>query len=145
MNDQLMPLEVRDGVAAPAAYWCCGGEELAMIVNGCGPGGWKFDLVPDTIYGLSIRAICNVHDWMYYWGESEQDKVFADQLFLRNLRVYITKNSSWILRGLRLSRATKYFEAVEHLGSRAFWSGKEDYADRCAGRSVDIHTECVQG
>lgn len=130
MNDQLMPLEVRSGLTAPVAYWGCDDDLRSRISNGCGPGGWKVDLVPDSIWGLGVRAACDIHDWCYYWGESSRDKEFADRLFLNNLLSIIDANSTWVMRIVRRHRAFKYYEAVATLGNPAFWSGKAEYAVR---------------
>lgn len=127
MNPQLMPLEVRDGLTAPVEYWCCVEDFRDRITNGCGPGGWKFDLVPDSIWGLSVHTACDIHDWCYYWGETSRDKEFADRLFLNNMLAIIDANSNWLMKILRKHRAFKYYDAVAVLGNPAFWKGKAEY------------------
>jgi len=102
------------------------------VCNGCGPGGWKFDLIPDTIYGLSITEACNVHDWMYYEGKTKDDKRRADRIFLENvlwiIDNYYSKSKAWykgLMRWLRRRRAYKYYEAVADFGNSAYEKGKK--------------------
>jgi len=100
-------------------------EVLEEVCNGCGTGGWKGSLVPDTMYLLSVRDACQIHDWMYYEGETIEDKDKADRAFLNNLiRIINAKSKSRILKYLRLRRAKKYYLAVKYLGGPAFWSDK---------------------
>lgn len=110
---------------APESYVAASPEVRAHVVNGCGPGGWKVDLVPDTIWGLDIAAVCDIHDWMYAAGTTLADKEEADRVFLNNiLRLIDLGSSCWLLRRLRRRRARIYYEAVQHFGGPAFWAGK---------------------
>jgi len=91
--------------------------------NGCGPAGWKGKLVPDTIYGISIREACKIHDYMYEVGESYNDKVYADDMFFTNLLATVENEAKWWnrwLNTLRRKRAWIYFKAVVHGGEDAF-------------------------
>jgi hypothetical protein len=117
------------------ALYCEYGYETATparikaIVNGCGPGGWKFDLVPDTMYGLNVNDACNIHDWMYEYGTIIDDKERADRSFLNNLlRIVEARTTKGFGRGLLLTlrrrRCKTYYEAVSHFGGPAFWDGK---------------------
>ena len=123
---------------APEIYMTLSPEDRARIVNGCGPGGWKVDLVPDTIYGLDVSAACDIHDFMYTVGTDLQDKEEADRVLLNNiLRLIEAGSGCWLMRRLRRNRARIYYEAVEHFGGPAFWSGKNPtinlVAADCAG------------
>ena len=86
-------------------------EEFKRITNGCGPEGWKIDIVPDTIYGLSIREECNNHDidWHFAdtWAEAK-----AGNLMMKKAVHYKIKNSAWILRGLRYIRFYWYMLSI---------------------------------
>lgn len=110
---------------APAAYWTLDPAGKKALVNGCGPRGWLVDLVPDTIYGLSIKPVCDIHDYMFAVGDSVEDMNLANRVFRNNLRRWIDANttSGW-LRKLRYRRAVKYVKAVEMWGGPAFWAGK---------------------
>jgi hypothetical protein len=119
--------QVKTGVwlYAPAAFVQATPEVRALVVNGCGPGGWKVDLVPDRIWGLDIRIVCDIHDWMYATGETIADKEAADRTMLNNmLRMIDAAGGPWWLVKLRRIRAREYYEAISHFGGPAFWAGK---------------------
>ena len=112
----------------PEAYDKLSASEKARICNGCGAAG-QIDYVPDTIYGLRITEACNIHDFMYYLGDSWSDKDEADKIFLINMLRIIDsapKKGWWrrILRKLRKLRALSYYNAVSHFGGLAFWANK---------------------
>ena len=112
---------------APAKYWDLTPEVKRKLVNGCGTGGWLGKIVPETIYGLSVKAACNIHDYMYHVGETMADKEEADNVFLNNMIRIIDANTRyWFMRRLRYNRARVYYEAVEHFGGPAFWSEKNE-------------------
>jgi len=100
-------------------------EERKKMVNGCGPGGWLSELVPESMYGIDVTPACNVHDFMYLKGQTIQDKEEADRVFLNNmLRIINHESKCFILRWLRRRRALKYYLAVKHFGGPFFWEGK---------------------
>lgn len=97
-------------------------DEKNLICNGVGAAdAWINCLIPKTLYGLDITEIANIHDYMYYIGETKDDKDFADDTFLKNMNTLIDKNSWW-LRFLRKRRAYKYYLAVNLFGDEAFFS-----------------------
>ena len=109
----------------PKTYSEATDSEKDATCNGCGTkglGGW---LVPDTLWGLDITEICNMHDWMYAEGKVQSDKWFADRMFLENMLDLIDRESSIWLKWLRRTRAMSYYSAVCDLGSQAFWTGKK--------------------
>lgn len=121
-------MKVSKGLTAPQSYLDAIPEVVAQVVNGCGPGGWKFDIIPDTVYGLSIKEACNIHDWRYTLGTSEADKDQADKEFLSNCLALVSNDKSFLGYALhypRRLRAREYFEAVHCFGDNAFWAGKE--------------------
>ena len=96
-----------------------------QVCNGCGPGGWKFDLVPDTIYGLDVSAACDIHDWMFTVGETNEDFDEANRVFKYNLlRIIYFYTDNRVVRWLRRRRALKYYYAVKEFGGPYFWKGK---------------------
>jgi hypothetical protein len=109
---------------APPEYWDLTEEERKYFR--CGPGrGILERLVPETAYGLRLSAACSIHDFMYRYGFTDQDKVDADEVFLNNMiRIIEVKTSSKILMFLRLRRARTYYLAVKLFGGPAFWNGK---------------------
>lgn len=110
---------------APPSYARATVAVREQVVNGCGPGGWLGELVPERIWGLSIHAACDIHDWMYATGETMADKNEADDVFRNNLlRLITAAGGPWWLKALRRHRALVYFAAVRSFGGPAFWAGK---------------------
>lgn len=112
----------------PKLYDTISEEERFRICNGCGASG-QVDYVPDRIWGLPITEVCNVHDFMYYLGDSWRDKEEADKIFLINMLRVIDEAPrkgllQRILRKLRKIRALSYYNAVRHFGGLAFWADK---------------------
>lgn len=107
-------------------------EDKARIVNGCGPGGWKFDVVPDNILGVTIKEPCNRHDFAYYLGRDFDEanrNLLADIVtdIIKHQREQETRIGDIIddaLLRARLSIAIDYFMAV-HIGGRKYF-GKGD-------------------
>jgi len=117
---------------APSSFTHATAALRAAVVNGCGPDGWKSDLIPDTIYGLDVTVACNIHDWMYYEGESNQEKDLADRVLLNNLlRMIAAAQGPALLRKLRRFRAHLYYKAVQRYGGPAFWADKNSSAEVC--------------
>ncbi len=110
-------------VYAPKSYWNASPEEIAKTCNGCGAkGGIK---VPNKMWGLDIKHCCQIHDWMFKYGITYADFLFANAVFIMNLTITIVSFSSRWLAPFRLARATKYFLAVQVLGQDAFWVNKK--------------------
>ena len=116
---------------APENYWNAinSQQDLSKILNGCGTDGWKGQLVPETLWGLSVTDACNIHDWMYEQGKTIADKEEADRVFLNNMVRTVNHhhaNNSCIFgcikKKLQLIRARTYYEAVKHFGGDAFWA-----------------------
>jgi len=60
---------------------------LKKICNGCGPGGWKYDLVPDKIGTFEIKPACQPHDWMFGFGrKTKKCFKFCNLVFKYNLK-----------------------------------------------------------
>ena len=115
---------------APNEYWAASKEERETHCNGCGSElDLSGKLVPNTMYGLNVRQACCIHDWMYYFGKTYADKLFADAIFLLNLTVMILDKSGWWSKLPRLLRATKYFVAVARYGDKSFFDDKEGNTD----------------
>ncbi len=117
--------ERRGPLQAPRSYWAASSDYRDANCNGCGTSGWKGELIPDTVYGLSINSACQIHDWMYAEGQTDDDKTAADALFLTNLLALVAQAAratwwSWLLAPFRRRRCLKYFEAVSAFGSSAF-------------------------
>jgi len=110
---------------APESFWRASARVRGVVSNGCGTSGWKGELVPETMYGLDVSLACDIHDWMYHEGETQEDKDQADRVFLNNLlRIIQHAAGPWLLRTLRRRRARTYYQAVHHFGGPAFWAEK---------------------
>ena len=106
---------------APAEFWELSTDERNKISNGCGAASAAIDYVPDTVYGLNISASCDIHDFGYYLGGTEEDKYISDLFLLINALQIIKQNNGWkFMKALRYSRAIKYFYAVDFYGDDAF-------------------------
>lgn len=110
---------------APESYWTLPPDLKRALTNGCGPSGWLNKLVPDTMWGLVITPVCNIHDYQYAIGRTIEEKEEADRVFLNNLIRWIDANTTnGILRRLRYHRAYAYYQAVKLHGGVAYWAGK---------------------
>lgn len=115
---------------APESYVDASAAERAAVCNGCGPSGWKVDLVPDSLWGLSVAGACNIHDWMYHEGKTIEDKAGADRVMLNNMLRLVNGRTRWRwLRWLRRRSAHVYYQAIKRYGGPAFWEGKNKAAE----------------
>jgi len=94
----------------------------AGIVNGCGPKyRWVNYLVPDVLFGLHITDDCNHHDFNYWLGGSQADRLKADyQLYERIFARAKAATESWWWRWLRpayYAAAWTYYRAVRYFGA----------------------------
>lgn len=115
---------------APKEWWENREKAIKEDCNGCGSElDLSGKLVPNTIYGLDIsKECCCPHDWMYKYGKTWLDKIFADVMFLYNMTAVILNaalDKSWyskdsLLVVPRLLRGTKYFVAVVKAGDNSF-------------------------
>ena len=122
--EQTLDLVSQGKLEAHPAFMATPISVLLEVCNGCGAAGAKFDFVPDTIYGLSIRPACNIHDFDYDSGTDWHHKRRADIRFLVNCILIILPASNWVTTILRVERAVKYFLAVTLKGNDAYQKGK---------------------
>ena len=88
--------------------------------DGCGTG-WNEPIVPDTIYGLSVKKACCIHDYEYLQGGYYSDFEAANERFLNNLVALIDSVQVWWYpKWLARKRAKKYYIAVEEFGWDVF-------------------------
>ncbi len=104
-----------------------------LNINGCGPAGILNSLVPDKYHNISMTEACDIHDFMYFIGETEQDKDLADRTFLYNiLTIFDRDNPSMKESKNRHKRAMLYYRSVSELGHHFYtYKGCErpDYDD----------------
>jgi endogenous inhibitor of DNA gyrase (YacG/DUF329 family) len=93
-------------------------EQKLVICNGCGPkGGWM--PVPEFF----CHASCNHHDFNYWIGGTEWDRLKADNQFYKEMR----KDAGW--NPWKLSVALTYYLAVRTCGFTCFHYGEERNSD----------------
>lgn len=110
---------------APASFLNATPNQLMEICNGCGASGSWFR-PPKRIYGTLIVYACHIHDWMYNFGKTVEDKDESDRTMLNNINRLIDRDSSkWYKPTfLQHRRALKYYYAVKNFGGSAYWAGK---------------------
>lgn len=116
----------RNGILyAPASFLNAPKSQLVSTCNGCGAANSWFR-PPSRIYGTLIIYACIIHDWMYAFGRTIEDKEEADRVFLNNmLRLINRDKKKWYKPTiLQRRRALKYYMAVKCFGGEAFWVGK---------------------
>lgn len=95
------------------------------ICNGAGAAGqWISSFIPNTMYGLDVTEVFNIHDFDYYMGRTRKDKKVADRRMFTNLLMVINFQVGWynkVLGFFRRRRALKYYEAVLLKGDKAFF------------------------
>jgi len=105
---------------APPKYWELTEEEKKKVCNGCGAkGSFLAKMIPQG----KFREACNIHDYMYYIGKTDEDKKVADRVFINNLN-RIVEAMPLVLKPLAKSLARVYYEAVAKFGYEAFWKDK---------------------
>lgn len=110
---------------APVGYWQLTAAARAELTNGCGPSGWKNGLVPDNLLWINISSACDIHDWMYYVGQTEADREEADRVFLNNmLRIVEAESANIFTLTIRRRLALHYYGAVRDFGAPYFWAEK---------------------
>ena len=101
-------------------------EQLAEICNGCGSADSKIKIIPDTVLGLYVGAVCNIHDVMFHYGKPyEEDRARADRVYLHNLLRVFEKKGGW-LEWPRVVLGIIYYFILRMLGGPAYWKGKND-------------------
>ena len=70
-------------VSAPASWWVMPPSDRERYSSGCGPDNLGIDL--RSLYGTDIYVACQIHDYMYALGGSEDDRIFADAIMRENM------------------------------------------------------------
>ena len=98
-------------------------EEYKLF--GGGPGGVGDWVVPDTMWGLSVRDACRQHDHDYRFGvgASDEHRKECDQRLKENMHIIVhEKSDSWFLKQARHVRINTYYCFVRACGKSAYWS-----------------------
>lgn len=89
--------------------------------NGCGPKGWFGKLIPNHLFGLSVKSACDYHDQQYIQGGNDHQIKLTDQIFLKEMLEKIKqKHDSKVISFLRIAGAYFYYLAVRFLGKYFF-------------------------
>lgn len=93
-------------------------EQKEIICNGCGgKGGWINP--PEFLF----HASCNQHDFYYWRGGNEEDRLKADNEFYEAMKIDVNE-AVWYKRWYYGIAAYVYYKAVRLVGSRYFSYGK---------------------
>ena len=106
---------------SPQSYKKASKAKRNQVCNGCGPKGYDW-FVPDNLLGIDITECCNIHDWMYKYGQNTKDKDWADTVFYINMHIAVAvpKNTWHTLRNCRCKLVRFYYEMVKKYGCDAF-------------------------
>lgn len=110
---------------APDGFNSLSSEERESICNGIGASSGLSRLVPDTIWGIYVGIVGDIHDYSYWLGGSPEDRETADAVFYHNLLAIIEAHGG-ILAPLRRWRARKYYLALRVGGWAHFGDGKRE-------------------
>ena len=102
-------------------------NQLTFESYGCGPGGFGDILVPDTVWFLSIKNSCRIHDWYYRHSEgaSEALRISADRIMKNNaIRIVRHHTVNATLTRWRLSRVKFYYDMIHNFGAGAYWESR---------------------
>jgi len=112
----------------PCNYHDATPEQIAEVAGGCGPGGVGDYFIPDRLWFLSIKAACRIHDWMYHYGRTIEDKILADRIFKNNMVRLVKGQNSWgFIENRRLDLVSIYYIAVKDFGGPSFWDHKNSH------------------
>ncbi|EHJ49527.1 hypothetical protein DFW101_3531 [Solidesulfovibrio carbinoliphilus subsp. oakridgensis] len=104
---------------APESYLAASQAERAAVVNGCGPGGWRVDLIPDHLFGLCITEPCNIHDWGYGEGGDEAKRLEDDIRLYLNICITVLE-AGGPLESARMAGAAIFYRSVRECGAQFF-------------------------
>lgn len=110
---------------APYQFQFLSREERKGICNGIGAATGLSKYVPNTIWGLDVSYIGDIHDYSYWRGGTPKDRETADAVFYHNLLVVIEARGG-ILAPLRRRRAGKYYLALRVGGWAHFGDGERE-------------------
>lgn len=87
----------------------------------CGAEDAMFDFIHDTVYGISIKKSCCIHDDRFTRGGTQDDFNHANHEFLSNMLIEIEEGAKWYHPTfLARRRAMTYYEGVVRCGSSSF-------------------------
>lgn len=116
-------------------YWALSDEQKKAICNGCGAkGAWYNFLIPGGVF----KHPCNIHDYDYYMGETQEDKDIADRRFIQNMKRIVESTNNPLLKKYRAFKSKGFFKAVKDFGDEAFWNEKVIDVNNSQGKEIEI-------
>lgn len=100
-------------ITAPATWWSLPPATRASFSSGCGPAG--SGIRADRVLGMSFKEACNIHDYMYSTGGSEEYRSLADHVLWDNLQRIAESHPSGSLL-FRKHAALAYYLACRGFG-----------------------------
>ena len=87
--DNHMESHLWDGasISAPSSWWSMSEAERLRYSSGCGPDQSGVNL--RWVNGIDLYPACQIHDYMYSIGGSEEDRMFADAIMRENMQSII--------------------------------------------------------
>lgn len=96
------------------------------VINGCGPEGMKkVGFFLKRVLPTEYQQWCDQHDFNYYLGHTEADRIKADWQFYERLRE-VAKQQSWWCRPYYLMLAWLAYTTVRKNGREFFYYGPEE-------------------
>lgn len=90
-------------------------EQKDKITNGCGSKGGLIK-PPSFIF----KASCNHHDFLYWLGGDESDRIYADDTFYKYMKIDI-EGEKWYSKPFHHAWAYIYYKAVRIFGKKYFY------------------------
>jgi len=94
---------------------------------GCGAGKFWDRLIPDTVWFLSIKPACQIHDWYYrfyfdsLYGNAKETRKTIDGIFYDNMVCIVNAKTNFeFIKRLRMRRVKIYYTTVRLFGAIAF-------------------------
>lgn len=93
-------------------------KQKSLVCNGCGGKGGLVK-PPNFLF----KASCNQHDFYYWRGGTEEDRLKADKAFYEAMLVDVS-NAEWYNKVQYKAIAYIYYKAVRRFGAKYFNLGK---------------------
>lgn len=115
-------------------------EQISVISNGCGPKGGF--LKPP--YAAFFKASCDHHDFNYWLGCTEKDRLKADTQFFECMKEDCDRQFKGIEKAYYKSWALTYFLFVRALGFSFFYYGKRERTKEELEAEVKIRLDKIR-
>lgn len=96
-------------------------NQKKLICNGCGAKGGIVN-PPDFIF----KASCNHHDFLYWVGNTEEERKYADKAFYKYMKIDISEKKGVIKKAYYHIWAYAYYRAVRLFGKKYFNYGDKN-------------------